>query len=311
MSSKRAQRTKVKGRNKKQKQIKNIIEIFLLLVVIIAVCYFIYLFVVQPPVVPLVYTSSLKKEEWMQYIPEDVVHFRILNFTEINKSQGNELFKNKTVLQFIVPTFTVNSNDVEWAIEIELPDSSIVNVLSLRYDALQYVRRAISSYNLVEDKYAGVPIYTLFSNVSRNIIKSKIAIWKSCLIYTEYSDPAIKKILMTALGNISSVYQNADFRIAFQLATNKKSFIAFSLTAFVAMKDLNITWQTSALQLSNSSLTKFDVYRVQSQEYAISIFYNAKKWLFLKSQRCWITDKFIVAEFTYPASDMREAIMEM
>ncbi|MGB9760227.1 MAG: hypothetical protein ACP5KW_10755 [Thermoproteota archaeon] len=309
MSSKRVQKAKVKRQNKKR--IKNAIEIFLLFIVIIVAGYFIYRSLTQPPVVPLVYTSNLKKEEWMQYIPEDVVHFRVFNFTEINKSHGAELFKNKTVLQFVTPTFAVKSNDVEWAIEIELSDSSIVNVLSLKHDTLQYIKRTVSSYSLIEGKYFNVPLYILFSNVSGNIVRSKLAIWNSCIIYTEYSDQAIKKILMTALNNISSIYHNTDFRVAFQLATNQKSFIVFSLTAFVAMKDLNITWQVSALQQSDSSLTKFDVYRVQSQEYAINVFYDAKKWLFVKSQKCWITDKFIVAEFAYPISDLREVIMEM
>jgi hypothetical protein len=302
-----------KKKNKRGKNRNVKVSIGLMMIGIMAVIgFFAYRFLTSPTIIELNEEPHISKEVWMAFFPHDSLHFRILNFTEISKTdEGLKLFKDKIVLQFANPPLNISTNEVDWACDIELPESIIVNILSLDSESAQSFEKILSHSGLMREEYLNVTIWNILSIYENQAFNSNLALLNNYLVYSEDSNAGIKKILTIFLKNTYDLYGNRDIRLAYYLAVGDKSFLSLSLTKFIPVEELNISWQLSALRYDGSELVKTDVYIMENQEHAIKSFFKMKKLFFVNADRAWITDKFIIAEFHYQVSELKTIIMGM
>lgn len=303
------------SRKRKRHGLSRKIKIFIGIITILIVPivgFLTYVFLTTPPIIELNEEPNVNKEVWMAFFPQDLLHFRMLNFTEINKtSEGYKLFNDKLILQFISPPYNISTNEVEWVCDIELSESKIVNILSLNNESIRRFENVLLTSKLNYDNYLNVNIWNVLSKYENQVFHSSVALLNNCLFYSENSNTAIKKVLSAFLSNTRSLYNDRDLRIAYYLAAGEKKTLSLSLTKFIPIKGLNISWQLSALQYDGFKLIKTDVYILESRENAIKNFYEIKKLFFINANNAWITDKFIVVKFYYPISEMRTIIMGM
>jgi hypothetical protein len=304
--------SKKKNKSGRNRNVK--FSIGLIMIGIMAIVgFFIYRFLTSPPIIELNEEPRVSKEVWMAFLPRDSLHFRILNFTEISKTdEGFKLFKDKIVLQFANPPLNISANEVDWACEIELSESIIVNILLLNNESAQRFEKMLSpSCGLMYEEYLNVTIWNILSIYENQVFNSNLALLNNYLFYSGYSNVGIKKILTILLKNTYEFYEDQDIRLAYYLAVRNKNFLSLSLTKFTPMEELNISWQLSSLRYDGSELVKTDVYIMENQEHAIKSFFTTKKMFFVNADRAWITDKFIIAEFHYPVSELKTIIMGM
>ncbi|MEM1557933.1 MAG: hypothetical protein QXG12_05025 [Thermoproteota archaeon] len=300
---------------RKRRELSRKFKIFIGIIIMLTiptVGFLTYVFFTTPPIIELDEEPNVNKEIWMTFLPQDLLHFRMINFIEINKtSEGYKLFNDKQILQFVNPSYNIFTDEVEWICDIELSESKIVNILSLNNESIQRFENALLTSKLSYDNYLNVNIWSVLSKYETQVFRSSVAILNNCLLYSEDSDITIKKVLSAFLSNTGNFYDDRDLRIAYYLAVGKKKTLSLSLTKFVSIKGLNISWQLSALQYDDSKLIKTDVYILESREYAVKKFYEIKRLFFINANYAWITDKFIVAKFYYPVSELKTIIMGM
>jgi hypothetical protein len=249
----------------------------------------------------------------MLSIPSGVIHFRMLNITEIAaKPGGQQLIGNATLVSLLIPLVNITSSDVTWAVDIEVQENEAVNVLGMAAGAVVQLASLLNRTPLSTEKMADFTVYRVRTT---NNSWASLALIGNFLVYFDRAagTSAMERVLGAISGNEARLFDDDSMKRAYYLATLGPHLLGISLTTFSSLPKtgVEVDWMFSFAGYEGDEVDKTDVFGLISQQAAIDTFDAAKQLYFARAQSQYIIGSFIVAGYSYPADDLRTVILSL
>jgi len=263
-------------------------------------------------------TIDVKHAEFMSSIPSGVVHFRMLNITEItSRPAGAGLIGNATLISLLIPRINVTMSDAEWVVDTEFIESStestVVNVVGLTTEGATKIGGMLNmtSSLLIQD-VAGFLVYRVRT---MNNTWAEIAVSGYILVYHDKATVTrpLEQVLGAISGSVTRLFDDESVKRAYYLATLEMPVFGVSLTGFSSLPTtgVDVDWMFSFARYDGDRVDKTDVFGLSSQQAAIDAFDEAKTLYFMGSQSQYIIGSFIVAGYSYEMGDLRTVLLSL
>jgi hypothetical protein len=274
---------------------------------------FVWWYVQRPRVEQFPSTIETEHADFMSSIPSGVVHFRMLNITEIvTKPSGQQLIENATLVSLLIPLVNITSGDVNWVVEIEVQENEAVNVLSMAAETAAELAGLLNRTDLSTEKMVDFSVYRVRTT---NNSWASLALIGDLLVYFDRATgtSAMERVLGAISGSEPRLFDDDSMERAYYLATLEPHLLGISLTKFTSSSTtgVEVDWMFSFAGYKADAVDKIDVFGLISQQAAIDTFDAVKQLYFARTQSQYIIGSFIVAGYTYPLDDLRTVILSL
>jgi hypothetical protein len=290
-----------------ESKIRKLAIFILLIILILSSVLVVFNYFIPEYQLPQPSASSFTPEEWMQFIPANIEGFRFINMSALSPIE--DLFQSDILLNLTTLGMNITIYDVQYGLDMQNVNDSIINIMAVNQTLAQAVSSGLANSSEVRFDYHNTTIYAIppEGNATEGYW---ICVNRGAIIMCEGGDLAFAALKSVVDANSATFFNNDTLKIAYMMASKEKKNFIFTYYIAGGTNTYNVDWLMGGA--SNSSALDIRIlYHFQTSNDLQNNYGNFTKAILSEANSVYKSIPFVIGDFTYPYSQVREVLMSL
>jgi hypothetical protein len=244
----------------------------------------------------------------MQFLPANIEGFRFMNISTLSKIDG--LFQNTILLNLTTLGINVTIYDIKYGLDMQNVNGSVINIMAVNQTLAEAVSLALDNSSHVRLEYHNNTLYAVPPDAATEAEGYWICVNRGAIVMCEGGDLAFAALKLVVDANVSTFFNNDTLKIAYLMTSKDKDNFVFTYYTAGGGSTYNVDW----LMGGASNATNLDVrvsYHFQTLADLNNNYGNFTSVILSKASKIYTSGTFIIGDFTYAQSALRQVLMSL